>query len=184
VNGSTWDATFQRFARFTPPAGTAVETPEPDSSVNDNPTFANPSEIVLKASPFKGPNSSYKATGSRWIVFKKSNSQSKGISAMADTPLYDKIQTQAPYDAHTLTTPLPDGAYEWQMTYDWEYSSANETVNGSTSWSSLTSFAVEKSGGNSGGSGGGGGGGCSAFGFGTGVLAFAGLALLRKRSGR
>jgi hypothetical protein len=177
MNGSTWNATFQRFARFLAPAGSAVETPEPDPSVADNPTFSNPSKIVLKTSPFKGPNDNYKATGSRWRVYnKKSNTSSGGISAMADNPIYDERQTQAPYDAHTLTKALLDGLYEWQMAYDWEYSGANETITGSTPWSSLTPFVVAKSGGS--------GGGCSAFGLGFGALALAGLALLKKRSGR
>jgi hypothetical protein len=188
-SGFSWNAFFQRFARFNPPAEATVETPKSDQSVNNNPTFTDPSKIALKASIFKGPDG-YRATGSRWRVFRKANPSSTEMSAMADIAIYDKPQTSAPYDTHTLATTLPDGEYDWQMTYDWEYASVNETVTGSTNWSSLTPFAVEKSvveedpdekdpeek------SSGGGGGGCSTFGLGIGLFALAGLVSLKKRS--
>jgi hypothetical protein len=170
--GSTWNATFQRFARFTSPAGETAETPEPDQSLKDNPTFNDPSKVVLKASDFKGPDG-YEVISSRWRVFKKSAS-SDGMSTMAvNVPVCEETQISAPFNIHTLLKILPDGEYEWQMAYDCIYSrpsETDETQNKSTNWSQLASFVVEKVA-----SGGGksGGGGCDSIGLGLGILVLA-----------
>ncbi|MDR1378533.1 MAG: hypothetical protein LBJ36_05725 [Synergistaceae bacterium] len=141
--GSTWDATFQRFARFNP-LSKAVVVEKPDSAQSvKNKTFTDPAKIVLEANDFKGPDG-YIATGSRWRVFRKTTASSAEISTMADFPIYDEKETNAPYGTHTLMESLPDGSYDWQMAYDWKCE-GKETFTGSTNWSSLSSFAVEKS---------------------------------------
>lgn len=174
-----WNATFQRFARFTPSAEETVAQPEPDPSVTGK-TFTDANSIVLQATPFKDPDG-YKATGSRWQIFPK--------GAAEGAPLYDKQQTGSENTHKLPVGTVEPGSYEWQMSYDWEYSSSAETIRSSTQWSTPSSFTYrpsmpapnpvvpdpepdQKSAG-----------GCSAsgFGLGLGVLALAGLTRKNKR---
>jgi hypothetical protein len=166
---SSWDATGQRFARFS--SAESVETPLPEPSAV-NKVFTDADNITLQAQPFSGP-AGYRATGSAWRVY------ALGRAAMASedesTLIHEGRETGAGA-SHKLPAGVitGDGEYAWQMSYDWEYSSSYETQSGATNWSALALFSVaEGSGGSGTDNGNGGGGGCSA-----GTLGYAGLIIL------
>lgn len=147
---STWNATFQRFARFKP--AQPVEQPEADASVK-NVDFNISDDITLRASEFKAP-SGYKAVGSRWRIYKKTTST--GVAREASSNLILEVEQSGPASTYKISAGVIDtnGFYEWQMSYDWEYSSSHETLKGATNWSDLATFSIGQPSGNSGGGGG------------------------------
>lgn len=195
LNTSGWDATFQRFARFKPLK--QMEQPEPDPSVT-NAEFPDPNNVVLKTSEFKGP-SGYKVVSSRWRIYMKASGASRAASSL----IHEETQTGA---GNTYKIPgnilASGGEYEWQMSYDWEYSSVHETMKGATSWSDPATFTVKGTPDPSpipdpgpdptpdpdpspnpdpGDNGGGSSGGCNAGAFGMSLLLMSGVALIVKK---
>lgn len=132
---SIWNSQFDRLVRFN--SIDPVKQPQPDPSVS-NANFTDPNNVTLKSSAFSGP-SGYRVVSSRWRIYRRTTGSARGALSL----VHDVTQAGA---GNTYRVPSgvleDDSEYEWQMSYDWEYSSVNETMRGATNWSELAPFTV------------------------------------------
>jgi hypothetical protein len=146
---SVWDATFQRFARFT--SVKPIEQPVPASSSPDGKKFTDFNDIVLIVVPFD-ESTGYKVIGSHWRIYRKpasgANAYHSSLANSTSTLIKEDV-VKGNSSSYTVPkgTITNDGTYEWQMSYDLEYSISGsaDTIKTATNWSDLTSFTVDTS---------------------------------------